>query len=400
MKENPLMTRHSLRRAAAAALGVAALGIAALGGPVRPETARADQVTLTISGSTQMYTLGQLMATKYMSTHPGLQINVNPTSSQFGFDNSCSGSIDIGMSDVYIQDKQIGELGCGDMVGIPIAVSATPVIYNLPGASFNQKQSDGFTLAHPVKLTASVLSDIYSCKVTRWNDPAIAGLNKGLTLPAQNIRVATSSEPGGSGFVFDQWLAYSIASWNSKVGVGLQPAWPCGIGQPSSGTMIQYVTGTPYSIGFAGFDYAITNHVQTAMLRNASGVYQNPSLNGLSYAIERALRDGFPHDFRKSFVLAKDPGGSHHSFNPADFEFFTVHSNMTSGTGTRLPAVRQAIKAFLTWCIAANGGQAFIASIELHKIGKGTQTELAHGFVPVPKEVRDTIAHTVDQIKV
>jgi phosphate transport system substrate-binding protein len=240
-----------------------------------------------------------------------------------------------------------------------------------------------------------VIAEIYMGTITRWNDPAIVKLNRGMPLPAQHIRAFNSAEPGGSGFVFDQWLALTDPTWSKAVGVSLQPAWPTNgsIGQPSSGSMVQAILSTPYSLGFVGFDYAISNHLQAAALQNAAGVFLTPSLNGLSYAINKALALGMPADFRRSFVNVAD----RNAFNPACFEFYVVHKNLAAKYSD-VP-LRQAIKAFLEWAVDSNKGQQFIEEIEYRKIGRGSQEELAHGFIPVPEILRGAIKAQVDAIQ-
>jgi len=389
--------RQTLRRAAAAAVAILALG-AALAGP----NARAAQITYTVTGSTQMYILGNLLATKYTSTLPGVQISVNPTSSQTGYDDTCTGGgSQVGMSDSYIQDSQLREqpngTSCADMTGIPVAISATPAIYNLPGAYFDQRQSyDKFTPVHPVRLTAQVIAGIYQGQVKTWNDPAIAGLNQGMKLPAHKIIVYCTSEPGGAGYVFNQWLAQSVPSWNATVGqAGLAPQWPpAATCLPSQSTLVQQVKSTPYSFGFAGFDDAIGLKVQTAALRNASGVFVTPSLNGLTAAITQAINDGLPQDFRKSFVLVKDPPKSSlHAFNPASFEFFIVHKNLAVHGVS--PQVAQAIKSFLVWDVSNTGGQAYIEALNFREIGNKTLTV---GDIPVPATLRAAIQATANSL--
>jgi len=389
------MTRHYLRRAAAVALTSLALGAAV----VTPRVHAAQQVQFTVTGSTQMYTLGALLANRYTSMHPDLRIDVEPSSSQSGFDTSCTNGAVVGMSDVYIQDSQLTEPGCNDMKGVPVAVSTTTVVYNLPGKYFTARAADGFTLLHPVKLNAQVLADIYMGKVSRWNDREITSLNPGVKLPSKDIQAFNSSEPGGAGFIFNQWLALSVPAWNKSVGVALQPQWPAtySTGESSTGAMVQAIQGAPYSIGFAGFDYAISYKLQAASLKNASGTYLTPSLNGVSLAINKALQLGFPSDFRKPFVTVPDLNRNQHAFNPACFEFLVVHQDLTK----HLPdaATRQAIKAFLEWTISSAGGQAFIEQIEFRKVGSAGKTELAHGFVPVPEALRGAIKANVDSIK-
>jgi phosphate transport system substrate-binding protein len=345
-----------------------------------------------------MYTLGQLLAAQYDRINPAVDIAVTPSSSVFGFDNTCQKSTQMGMSDVYIQDTQLSEAGCKDMVGIPVAISATVVVYNLPGAIFtalDPKVGDLFTLLHPVRFTPQMLADIYMGKIKMWNDPAIKALNPGLPLPAQRIRAYNTAEPGGSGFVFNQWLVLSDPAWSTTVGgVSLQTTWPANnsTGTPNGGTMVTAIQNTPYSLGFVGFDYAISNHLQTAALRNSSGVFQTPSLNGLSLAISNQLNTkglGMPTDFRRSFVTVPGKG----AFNPADFEFFVVHQRLTDAMGSD---VATEVKSFLAWCVNAQQGQKFIESIEFHRVaGKNA---LLHGYIPVPPALYGAIQNLVGSL--
>ena len=66
------------------------------------------------------------------------------------------------------------------------------VNYNLPG------------MKTPLNLNGTVLAQIYTGKITTWNDPAIAKLNPGVTLPshedhhrctARTARAARSCSP-------------------------------------------------------------------------------------------------------------------------------------------------------------------------------------------------------------
>jgi phosphate transport system substrate-binding protein len=218
-----------------------------------------------------------------------------------------------------------------------------------------------------------------------------------MQLPAQIIRAFHSAEPGGSNFVFNQWLCLSVPSWNKTVGgASLNPAWPtASIGTPSSGAMALQIKNTPYSIGFAGFDFAISYKLQAAALRNASGYYLTPSLNGLSKAIGYQLSNphlGMTRAFDRPFVTV--PGKD--AFNPADFEFFVVHQDLKLAGYT--PDFAQGIKAFLEWTVSASGGQKFIESIELRRIAGASTAELAHGFVPVPPEILAVSQDAVNSI--
>ena len=150
------------------------LGSLALVGTIIAEPALASGVQPILGGSTQMYSLGNLMSQKYASANSSVNIGVQPSSGLRGFEDTCQTALQFGMTDTYIQDNQLAETTCDDMVNIPVAVTATPVIYNLPGAYFHQLDpkalydplfkkysSDAFTLLHPVHFSAQVIADIY-----------------------------------------------------------------------------------------------------------------------------------------------------------------------------------------------------------------------------------------------
>ena len=69
---------------------------------------------------------------------------------------------------------------CKGCVQIPWALGATAIEYNVKGAPDN------------LKLTGPVLADIYLGNITSWNDPAIAKLNPGVSLPIRTSRRFTA----------------------------------------------------------------------------------------------------------------------------------------------------------------------------------------------------------------
>jgi phosphate transport system substrate-binding protein len=352
-------------------------------------------VTVVISGSSQMYALGELLTNRYHQSHPDFYPSVNITSSVFGFNNVCLGSVNIAMADAYIQDAQLQQAGCADIINVPVAVSSVAVVYNLPGGVFNKRTSDQFTLVHPVRFTPKLLGEIYDCKVTRWNDPEIKKLNPSLPLPSARIQAYNSAEPGGSGFVFSEWMAFSDPNgWGGIVDFNsLQPAWPglCSTGVDASGPMVDSISKTQYSLGFVGFDYAITNHLQAAALQNGSGEFQTPSLAGISKAAYWAVHKrigpyppghGISDDFRTAIVNVVGSG----AYNPSCFEFFDVHSDY------RHDQRGSTFKNFLLWSVGEQG-QGFIKSLGFHNI-------LKHGYAPLPAEIVDTVNKYVRKIKV
>ena len=64
-----------------------------------------------------------------------------------------------------------------------------------------------------------MLADIFLGKITKWNDPAIAKVNAGVTLPATDITVVHRSDGSGTTYIFVDYLAKVSPEWKKKVGV-------------------------------------------------------------------------------------------------------------------------------------------------------------------------------------
>ena len=99
---------------------------------------------------------------------------------------------------------------------LPMVVGPIAFAYNLEGVT-------------DLNLDAEVLSDIFNGEITNWNDPAIAALNEGATLPDQAIAVFFRSKESGTTenmtkFLQDAsdgaWTEEPSKAWKGKVGEG------------------------------------------------------------------------------------------------------------------------------------------------------------------------------------
>lgn len=345
-------------------------------------------VSFTLYGALDLSSLVYPLATRYGAPRPDTRVSISISTLHPGFDNACgrgrsisralgagAGAGVIGVSDVFIQNDQIGITGCQDMINVPVAIGAVPVVYNLPGLYFNERGSDGSTPAHPVRLTAPVVTDILTGTVTRWDDPEIARLNPGAPLPHARIRPVVSADPGGIGFVFDQWLAASDPCWTMQVDTTftddptVRPLWAPTVALTGTDRLaVSTIVQTPYSLGFTSAATALRFGLQTAALRNAAGAFVTPSPTGEIAAAAGALRDGMPRDFRKPIVASSDP----QAFDPSYFAFLMVHRDQDKlvqidaahGGLPLSPDTPRTLKDFLTWSLDDHGGQPVVASLE------------------------------------
>ncbi len=154
----------------------------------------------------------------------------------------------------------------------PTLVQGAAVIYNLPG------------LRGSVCLTGETLADIYSGRITRWNDDHIAATNPRIRFPRARIRVLNRSDENGMSWLLSRYLTRVSGSWASTTGASTDWAWPTGQSVQDERQMIASVRATPYAVGFADF-YSVRNQpASRAAIQNRAGVCQTPSLESLAAA--------------------------------------------------------------------------------------------------------------------
>ena len=112
-------------------------------------------------------------------------------------------------------------------------LGAVVPVYNLPGVSA------------ALKFTGPLLADIFLGKITKWNDPAIAKRNPGVTLPATDITVVHRSDGSGTTYIWVDYLSKVSPEWKSKVGVATSVNWPVGVGGKGNEGVAGLVQQTP-----------------------------------------------------------------------------------------------------------------------------------------------------------
>jgi phosphate transport system substrate-binding protein len=135
-----------------------------------------------------------------------------------------------------------------------------------------------------LNLDGPTLAGIYLGQIKKWNDPAIAALNSGVTLPATNIAVVHRSDGSGTTFIFTDYLSKVSTTWQSSVGVGKSVKWPVGIGASGTQAVAQAITSTNGAIGYVELAYALQTSMHTTMMKNKNGKFVAPSVAGATAA--------------------------------------------------------------------------------------------------------------------
>jgi len=246
---------------------VAAVAVAGAGA----SPAKHSDTTISGAGSTFVAPLVAQWVTPIGAAY-GYSLQYSAVGSGAGVSAITARTVDFGASDAPLTADQFS--ACNGCEQIPWALGATAVLYNLPGVK-NLLHMDGPTLAN-----------IFLGKITTWNDPAIAKLNPGVSLPSTAIAIAHRSDNSGTTFNFTDYLDSVSPAWKSAVGSGVAVSWPVGTGGKGSSGVAAIVSQTPGAIGYADIDYALTNHLKYFAMKNSLGKFTTPGLRAMLSAAQ------------------------------------------------------------------------------------------------------------------
>ena len=236
-------------------------------------TGMAHATDVTGAGSSFVFPVISKWATDY-SKSTDTKINYQSIGSGGGIAQIKAATVDFGASDAPLkaEDLQAGGLG-----QFPSVIGGIVPVINVEGIETGK-----------LELSGKVLADIFQGKITKWNDPAIVALNKGLKLPDGNITVVHRSDGSGTSFNFTNYLAKVSPDWKSAVGEGSAVQWPVGVGGKGNEGVAAYVKQIKGSIGYVEFAYAKTNNIAYAKLENAAGKTVEPSAKAFAAAAATA----------------------------------------------------------------------------------------------------------------
>ena len=219
----------------------------------------------------------------------GARINYQSVGSGAGIKQITAKTVDFGASDAPLKDDELAKNG---LIQFPTVIGGVVPVINVKGINPGQ-----------LKMTGSLLGDIYLAKITKWNDPAIAALNPGVALPDAAIAVVRRADGSGTSFIFTNYLSKVNAEWKTKVGEGTAVNWPTGAGGKGNEGVSSYVQRLPNSIGYVEYAYAKQNKMTFVQLKNAAGNFVSPDDANFKAAAAGA-------EWNKSFyqVLTEQPG--------------------------------------------------------------------------------------------
>lgn len=224
----------------------------------------------------------------YGKVDPDVHFNYQSLGSGAGQEQLLKETVDFGASDAPMTDKKMAEAS-GKILHVPVVAGGVAITYNLPGDP-------------KLNLDGDAIADMYLGKITAWNDPKIAALNPGVSLPNLPVVPVHRSDGSGTSFIFTDYLSTVSPGWKSVVGKGTSVRWPdIGLGAKGSEGVSGQVKQLPGAVGYVELAYADRNNMPYANVKNSAGRFISPAPASVSAALATAK---IPGDFRFSMVNA------------------------------------------------------------------------------------------------
>ena len=292
-------------------------------------SASGQSVDLTGAGATFPYPIYSKWFSEYAKA-TGVKINYQPIGSGGGIRQLSEQTVDFGASDSPMSDQELSSAKGGPILHFPTVLGAVCITYNVPGVTA------------PIKLSPTVIADIFSGRINKWSDTRISSLNTGVTLPTSDILVVHRSDGSGTTFIFTDYLSKAVPAWKASVGKGKEVKWPVGLGAKGNEGVAGQVKQTPGALGYVELAYAKENNLPTAAIANSSGAYVVPSVEAVTAAAAGAAQ-ALPANTDYRISISNAPGKS--SYPLSSFTWILVYQHQ------RDPAKGKKLVDFLNWAL-------------------------------------------------
>jgi phosphate transport system substrate-binding protein len=293
----------------------------------------------------------------------GKTLSYNPTGSGAGVDQFLAKQVDFAGSDSALKDDQVAKASerCGGNPAwnLPLVFGPVAMAFNVDGVD-------------KLVVNADVLAKIFSGQIKKWNDPAIAALNSGATLPDADIKPIYRSDSSGTTDNFQKYLAAAAPeAWTKGAGKEFQGG--AGEGAQKSSGVVQAIQATPGAIGYVEKGFAQQAGLKMAQIDSGGGAVELTD-ESTQKAVDTAKFKSEGQD------LVLDLDALYASKEAGVYPLMLATYEIVCSKGYD-PDTAAAVKSFLT--VAANQGQANLS---------------AAGYVPLPDAFKERLLKSVDAI--
>lgn len=300
----------------------------------------------------------------YQKKCSGAKINYNGTGSGAGVSQFTAGQVDFAGSDSALS-KDKGEVDaaqkqCGSpALDLPMVVGPIALGYKLNGVD-------------KLVLTPDLIGKIFTGKITKWNDAAIAAKNPDAKLPGTDISVVYRSDASGTTQNFEKYLAAAdSADFTAEPAKDNANKVFKGQGKAGSQGVAAAIGSTEGAIGYVEYSFAVNGSLSTVSIDSGAGPV-DVSKDSASKAMEDAKIVGTGDDLSLDINYAtKAPGA--YPIVLATYEIVcTKYKDAATGTF---------VKNFLTY--TSTDGQALLAGL---------------GYAPLPTSLQDKVKASIAKI--
>lgn len=279
--------------------------------------------TLTGAGATFPYPVYAKWADAYR-TKTGIGLNYQSIGSGGGIKQISSKTVNFGASDAPLTVEKLNQIG---VIQFPMVMGGVVPVVNLPGIKPGE-----------IKLTGTVLADIYLGKITEWNAAAIAQLNPGVKLPNKKINVVHRADGSGTTFIFTHYLAKVSPAFKDKIGNNTSVSWPLGVGGKGNEGVASYVQRLKGAIGYVEYAYALQNKMSYTLMQNKAGKFVKPESKSFQAAAANA---NWAHTPGFNLMLTEQPGAE--SWPITGATFILIHTEQDK------PETAREVLKFFDW---------------------------------------------------
>ena len=220
------------------------------------------QETINGAGATFPAPLYSKWAEQYRKAS-NIKINYQSVGSGAGLRQIEAKTVTFGASDMPLTDDRLAALG---VFQFPTAIGGVVPVINLKGIEPGS-----------MRLTGTLIADIFLGKIKKWNDPAIVALNPTLKLPEQEITVVRRADGSGTTFIWTNYLSKVSPEFKAIIGEGTAVNWKTGAGGKGNegvAAMVRQLSGT---LGYVEYAYVKQTNMNWVQIQNAAGAWVAPT---------------------------------------------------------------------------------------------------------------------------
>jgi phosphate transport system substrate-binding protein len=203
-----------------------------------------------------------------------IKINYQSVGSGAGIKQIEAKTVTFGASDMPLTDDRLKDLG---LFQFPTAIGGVVPVINVKGIEPGQ-----------LKLTGTLIADIFLGKITRWDDSAIRALNPSLALPDQAITVVRRADGSGTTFIWTNYLSKVSKEFKDTIGEGTAVNWKVGAGGKGNEGVAAMVRQLPGTLGYVEFAYVKQTKMNWVNVQNAAGTWVAPTEEAFKAAAANA----------------------------------------------------------------------------------------------------------------